>query len=187
MIYNLTGPITPQANTTGYFTGLPPGTYSVSVTDSAGTTVSQPNIIITEPSDITTSANTAICAGSSTTLTVSGGVGPYNWTASPADASLVTPSASPTVSPTVTTTYTVTPSINTTINLINNGNFSSGNVGFTTNYIYATPSNAGFIQKAYGIVSNPNSWEVGFSAACVDHTSGTGLMMVVDGSNVNAK
>ncbi|MFB9089081.1 beta strand repeat-containing protein, partial [Flavobacterium paronense] len=183
--YNLTGPITPQTNPTGFFTGLPPGTYSVSVTDSAGTTVSQPNIVITEPTDIVTSGNVAICLGDSTTLTVSGGVGPYNWTAAPADPTLITPSPNPTVTPTQTTVYTVTPSITTTINLIANGNFSSGNVGFTSSYSYFTPSNAGFVQKAYGIVTNANSWEVGFSAACVDHTSGTGQMMVVDGSTTN--
>ncbi len=184
--YNLTGPIAPQSNATGFFSGLPPGTYSVSVTDSAGTTVAQPNIVITEPSDIVTSSNTAICLGASTTMTVSGGVGPYNWTALPADPTLVSPSANPTVSPTQTTVYTVTPTIPTIVNLVSNGNFSSGNVGFSTDYQFLSVTIPAGTQKSYGIVANANSWFPGFSPACVDHTSGSGLMMVVDGSVTNA-
>ena len=69
-------------------------------------------------------------------------------------------------------------------NLIVNGDFTSGNSAFTSDYTYI-PINAASVQKIYGIVTNPSTWEAGFSA-CGDHTNGTGNMMVIDGSNLNA-
>lgn len=69
-------------------------------------------------------------------------------------------------------------------NLITNGDFEQGNgIGFTSNYNYITAPNSA--QKNYGIVNSPISINGGFSNACVDHTSGTGKMMVVDGSFSN--
>ena len=106
--YSITGPVT-QTNTTGVFTNLPPGSYTISVTDSAlptAATATLGNVVVFP--DLTVSLNTAICLGASTTLEVGGGSpSGYTWTASPADPSLTTPnSATPTVAPTVTTTYT---------------------------------------------------------------------------------
>ena len=106
--FNLTGSATAN-NNNGIFMGLLPGTYSIQVVDGLGAQVTINNIIITEPS-LTTSPTTTVCRGSSTTLTVSGGVSPYTWTANPADVSLVSPSNSPSVAPTQNTTYTVTSS-----------------------------------------------------------------------------
>ena len=112
LTYNITGPVTLN-NATGVFAGVPPGTYTVSVTDSAfptPTTASIGNVVV-GPS-LTVSSNTAVCVGSSTTLSVTGSPNGYTWTASPADPSLTTPnSATPTVSPTVTTVYTVSSTI----------------------------------------------------------------------------
>ncbi|UEG51132.1 T9SS type A sorting domain-containing protein [Ferruginibacter lapsinanis] len=68
-------------------------------------------------------------------------------------------------------------------NLITNGNFESGGAGtgFTTNYnLTAGPSS---VQRNYAIVSNPSTINGSWSASCVDHTTGTGKMMVVDGSS----
>jgi len=180
--YTLSGSAT-QSNSNGIFLGLGAGTYTVSVTDSAGTTVSQSNIVLVTPTtSLTASSNTAICLGSTATLSASGGT-TYTWTASPSDASLTTPnSATAVVAPTQTTTYTVSSPITSNIELVANGNFNNGNVSFNSDYTYYNPVNTGFVQKAYGIVVNPNTWEPGFSASCVDHTSGTGKMMVVDGS-----
>ena len=134
--YSITGPVT-QTNALGIFTGLPAGTYTISVTDSAPTTVSQSNVVIANPvNPLVVSSNTGICNGSNTTLSVSGG-STYTWTASPADPSLTTPnSATPTVSPSATTTYTVTSSITSPRSLIVNGDFSQGNSGFGTDYQY---------------------------------------------------
>ena len=184
--YVLTGAAS-QTNATGFFTGLAAGTYTVSVTDNTGAFVSQTNIVLTNPSGLTVSPATSICSGASTTLTASGGATGYSWTANPSDASLTTPNiANPVVSPTQPTTYTVSSTATTTVNLVANGNFSNGNIGFDTDYTFYTPSNTTLAQRAYGIVINPNSWETGFSAACVDHTTGGGFMMVVDGSTFNS-
>ncbi|MES2411698.1 MAG: hypothetical protein V4535_09680, partial [Bacteroidota bacterium] len=110
--YTISGPVT-QNNASGSFVGVPPGIYTVSVTDSAlptPTTVSMGNVVV-GPS-LTTSGNAAVCAGSSTTLGVSGGTGGYTWTAAPADASLTTPNIpNPTVTPTSTTVYTVSSTV----------------------------------------------------------------------------
>jgi gliding motility-associated-like protein len=117
---------------------------------------------------------------------VSGGSVPYSWSASPADPSLTAPnSANPTVSPTQTTVYTVTSTATSNTNLAFNGNFSLGNLGFNTVYAYYNAVNPTLAQRAYGIVSNPNAWESGFTN-CPDHTTGTGQMMVLDGSAINS-
>ncbi|MFY7740249.1 MAG: hypothetical protein ACOVQC_07005, partial [Flavobacterium sp.] len=183
--YSITGPVS-QTNALGIFTGLPAGTYTISVTDSASITVSQSNVVIANPvNPLVVSSNTSICNGSNTTLSVSGG-STYTWTASPADPSLTTPnSATPTVSPSATTTYTVTSSITSPRSLIVNGDFSQGNSGFGTDYQYLASAPVTGVQKAYGIVTRPNLWFAPFSN-CPDHTTGTGNMMVVDGSNLNA-
>lgn len=183
--YTLTGPVN-QSNTTGSFIGLPPGTYTLSVTDSNSPTVTitHPNIVLTNPSGLTVNPNATICAGSSTTLSVSGSGLPYTWTAVPADPSLTTPnSATPTVSPNQTTTYTVSTSALTATNLITNGDFSGGNTGFTSDYAYLVANPLG-TQGAYGLTPNSSLWYAGFSS-CTDHTSGSGNMLIADGSIAN--
>ncbi len=64
-------------------------------------------------------------------------------------------------------------------NLIVNGDFESGNTGFTSDYAYS----AGNIVAAgvYDIVSDPSSVH-GAATSYGDHTSGSGLMMAVNGS-----
>jgi gliding motility-associated-like protein len=182
--YTLSGPIPTVNNSTGFFTGLPPGNYTLSVTDSAGNSSSpQTGIIIPAPTGLTlTAANPTICAGASTTLTASGG-GPYTWSVSP-NTETVPSGANPTVSPSVTATYTVNSTTVTPNNLVYNGDFFLGNVGFTSDYTYYNPNNPTNAQKAYGVVTDAEAWEVGF-ATCNDHTNGLGRMMVIDGSTVN--
>ena len=70
-------------------------------------------------------------------------------------------------------------------NLLANGDFSAGNTGFTSDYQYLSVTIPAGQQKTYGIVDNANVWFAGF-AACTDHTSGSGNMMVADGSTSNA-
>ena len=183
--YSIVGSIN-TSNGNGIFNSLPAGTYTLTVTDATLATATQSNIVLIAPTDLTVSAGTTVCAGSPTTLTVSGSTTGYTWTASPADTTLTTPnSATPTVSPTQPTTYTVTSTTATPTSLINNGNFSSGNAGFTSDYTYLTVTTPVGAQKTYGIVTNSNTWFGGFSA-CTDHTSGSGNMMVGDGSTFNA-
>ena len=66
-------------------------------------------------------------------------------------------------------------------NLISNGDFSLGNVGFTTSYTFA-PLITGV--KVYDIVTDPNLSHP-LAVSYGDHTSGTGLMMAVNGSTTS--
>ena len=183
--YSISGAAS-ATNTTGLFLGLAPGTYSVSVTDSSlpALTTVLPGVVIGQSPNLTLNSPIAICPGSPTNLSVTGGAAPYSWTASPADATLTSPnSATPTVSPTQTTTYTVTSTPTNARNLVFNGNFSQGNIGFTTDYQYLAVTIPVGTQKTYGIVTNSNTWFGGFSS-CTGN-GGSGNMMVVDGSTSN--
>lgn len=65
-------------------------------------------------------------------------------------------------------------------NLIVNGNFSQGNTGFTSGYNY-TSNNV--TEGQYFVGTNPATWNTSLSS-CGDHTSGSGNMMLVNGSPV---
>jgi hypothetical protein len=68
--------------------------------------------------------------------------------------------------------------------LVYNGDFFLGNVGFTSDYTYYNPNNPTNAQKAYGVVTDAETWELAL-LPCNDHTNGLGRMMVIDGSTVN--
>jgi len=86
----------------------------------------------------------------------------------------------PSVNVSTTTTYVLTArAVNLANNLITNGDFEQGNVGFTSDYLY-NPGNL-VPEGVYDIIDNPQNAHPGF-APCGDHTSGTGNMMVVNGS-----
>lgn len=63
-------------------------------------------------------------------------------------------------------------------NLIVNGDFEAGNTGFSSDYTYSPGSN---FAAAYTVGSDPRSWNNLFSTMG-DHTTGTGLMMIINGS-----
>ncbi|RAR46665.1 gliding motility-associated C-terminal domain-containing protein [Flavobacterium lacus] len=180
--FNLTGTVS-QSNSSGIFSNLPQGTYTVSVIDSSGEEFRVDNIILVAPNDLQISEPTTICEGESTELTVSGGVNSYTWTANPPDSSLINPNAATqNVSPLVTTTYTAVSGTEVSpTNLVFNGDFTLGNVGFTTDYTQVANPNPFGVQSSYEIVQNPNAWFTPF-ASCGDHTTGSGNMIVFDGS-----
>ncbi|MES2430603.1 MAG: gliding motility-associated C-terminal domain-containing protein [Bacteroidota bacterium] len=172
-------------NSTGIFTGLSASTgNTISVTDGATSTLNATGITITNPIDpLTVNATSPICSGASANLSASGGSsGIYNWTSNPVDPTLSVTGASPTANPTVTTMYYVTTNNTTIKELIYNGHFdNSTNVGFNTDYSNIPNNDANKVQKAFGIVVNPKTFESGFSI-CPDHTTSGGNQMVVDGS-----
>jgi len=63
-------------------------------------------------------------------------------------------------------------------NLIFNGDFSLGNTGFSTSYVYSTSI---VLADRYVITTNPNL-NHSFFPACQDHTTGTGNMMAINGA-----
>ncbi len=86
----------------------------------------------------------------------------------------------PTVTVTQTTNYILTgraPDYSS--NLIDNGDFESGNSGFSSDYIY-NPGNL-VPEGVYDVIDNPQLDHPGF-APCTDHTSGSGNMMAVNGA-----
>ncbi len=66
-------------------------------------------------------------------------------------------------------------------NLVVNGDFESGNTGFTTRYAFGDVSGPG----TYNIGTNPSTAPDAYGdwCNCGDHTSGTGNMMIVNGAN----
>jgi len=68
-------------------------------------------------------------------------------------------------------------------NLISNWNFEQGNTGFYTDYDYKTPDNNKVLQPegTYAIVDDPALVHTD-ATSLGDHTTGNGLMMVVNGS-----
>ncbi|PWA06228.1 Ig-like domain-containing protein [Flavobacterium psychrotolerans] len=201
--YTLTDPlgVTTPPNATGIFTNLSAGSYTVSVKDSnfpignkstvilidpvldmtiAASTAASPALV---PATSTQPINTTICSGIPITLKANNMSG-YTWTATPADPTLTTPNAtSVTVTPTVNTVYKVTANApsGALTNLIYNGDFEKDTAGFSSSYAYYA-TNAGFAKRAYGVISNPNTWGSVYDSA-TDHTNpGTGKMFVTDGS-----
>jgi gliding motility-associated-like protein len=64
-------------------------------------------------------------------------------------------------------------------NLIQNGDFSAGNVGFSSN-LFHSPFTL-LPPSTYAIVTNPGNFQPDFSD-CTDHTSGTGRMFASNGN-----
>ena len=66
-------------------------------------------------------------------------------------------------------------------NLVVNGAFENGNSGFTTGYAFGDVSGPG----TYNIGTSPSSAPGAFGdwCNCGDHTTGTGMMMIVNGAN----
>jgi len=63
-------------------------------------------------------------------------------------------------------------------NIIPNGDFSNGNTGFTSGYTFANPN---ITEGQYFVGTNPQAWN-GAMSNCHDHTTGSGNMLLVNGS-----
>jgi gliding motility-associated-like protein len=85
--------------------------------------------------------------------------------------------------PAETTTYALRVRAVSADNLVFNGDFSQGNIGFTSNYQLGTGGNFGLLSLAgrYAIATNAANTHSNF-APCTDHTTGNGNMMVVNGA-----
>lgn len=115
-----------------------------------------------------------ICEGDSVQLNTTILGLDYAWTpnASLSNAKIRNPFAKPTQTTTyISTVYSLQQ------NILLNSDFSQGNTGFTSDYFSSTTGGYGRY-----LVTNrgAQSWWSGFSP-CVDHTTGTGNMMLIDG------
>ena len=183
--YSLSGGIGTVNNSTGIFTNIPAGSYSLSVIDATNQSVNLTNQLLF-PNDFlqVNPTDTLVCANTQVTLTVTGGTNTnYLWMATPPDPNLLNPfNDTVLVSPNQTTVYLVSTN-NTNENLVTNGNFEAINTGFYSDLTFLTPTNPNGLQTTYGITPNASFWEGTFSP-CVDHTFGNGVgnMMVIDGA-----
>ncbi|TNF30640.1 MAG: T9SS type B sorting domain-containing protein, partial [Bacteroidetes bacterium] len=126
-------------------------TYTVTVTDAIGCSSTDEVTVWQEPLPIAVAGpDTTICIGESVQLTSSGGQ-TYQW--SPAAGLSNTNVQNPIATPLTTTTYTVTVG-QPTGNLVFNGDFSQGNVGFNSDYIY---SNNLIPEGRYSVVTSASA------------------------------
>lgn len=121
--------------------------------------------------------DTTLCQGQSLTIGATSTYDTYLWN---------TGNMNPTITVTNPGTYTLNVST-LEQNLVVNGDFSQGNTGFTSNYVYGTGGAWGLLSNEgqYAIAANANQTHNNF-ANCWDNTVGnnTGSMMVVNGSSV---
>jgi gliding motility-associated-like protein len=70
--------------------------------------------------------------------------------------------------------------------LIFNGDFENGNIGFTSEYTNDCDRVPLMMQEGYCVNTDPSS-QNNYFASCLDHTSGIGNMMIVDGSTISGQ
>jgi len=160
------------------------GTYDPSVnsqgvytyTIGGGCNISTVEIFYSTPIDL--GNDTTICQGNSVLLDAGSGQDSYLWS---------TGATTQTINVTQPGTYMVTGAL-AIGNKVVNGDFEGGSTAtsnnFTTDYVVGTGGPWGMLSnpETYGISTNPNSLHNNF-LGCSDHTSGTGNMLVANGSS----
>lgn len=120
--------------------------------------------------------DTTLCVGDSLTIQAPGSYLSYSWNTGSVNSSITVGTTGP---------YICTVQEFDTTNLVVNGDFSAGNTGFSSNYIYGTGG-------TWGLLSNPGQYAISTNANlthnnfvnCTDHTTGTGNYMIMNGSSV---
>jgi len=125
-------------------------------------------------------SNASTCPGDSVQVNVTGGTS-YTW--SPSVGLSCSSCANPWVQVDSAMSYTVTSSTSGSQNAVN-WNFSSGNTGFSTQYIY-NPTSI-WNEGTYAVGPSANAVHPNF-AAWGDHTTGTGNYMIINGSTNGIK
>jgi gliding motility-associated-like protein len=124
------------------------------------------------------------CAGSAYTLSpiISGtdSVLGISWT--PATGLSGTTILDPVITPTASGYYRVSVISLETDNLVTNGDFSAGNTGFSSSYTYRTVCCT--FPGYYEVATDPHTYYSGWPTTG-DHTSGSGNMLMVDGSETS--
>lgn len=151
------------------------GTYTNYFTNRFGCDSIITTILTVSNASISASNDTAVCRGNSAQLGATGGLA-YAW--SPASSLNDSTLANPIATPTVTTGYVVSSKVPIN-NLMVNGDFSAGNTGFSSSYVYTPPPNTN--EGQYWVSTNASVWNGGM-ASCGDHTTGSGNMLLVNGA-----
>ena len=138
--------------------------------------------IITPPT-ITAGGGGTFCSGATVNLTSSGtNISNRYWQGPNNFYSLEQNPVLTNVTTAMSGTYTVTGSALSGINLVNNGDFELGNTGFTSEYVPGQPTPTGLVPEGtFDVIANPQSRHASF-ATCGDHTTGSGLQMVINGA-----
>lgn len=153
------------------------GIYNVELTVSDGSIEEKicKELVVTACVDtIIITNDTTICAGQAVQIKTHPAIS-YQW--SPADFLDDPVSASPTVTPVRNIKYYVD-ALMAGENLVLNGDFSDGNNDFNSAYLNA---HTNVTEGEYFIGNDPRTWNTSLEF-CADHTSGTGPMMLVNGS-----
>lgn len=169
----LTGTLTPNHM---YAT---PGNYVVQFSVQNGgciDTLSKTISLSVIPANIIITPDTTICVNSSKQLHT---VPSLNFCWSPTSYLDNPLSPNPITSTPHNITYYFTAQVEGT-NLIVNGNFNNGNTGFSSAYSYANPN---ITEGQYYVGPSSQAWN-GLMSNCMDHTTGNGNMMLVNGASV---
>ncbi|MBX7183076.1 MAG: PKD domain-containing protein, partial [Bacteroidia bacterium] len=169
----------PAAGLTGANTATPNAcpvvttSYVVTGTSNGCAGTDTVTVFVTTPPNVTAGNDTTICSGGTAQLFASGGLA-YSW--SPTNGLSNPNSSNPTASPSATTVYTVTVTAPSG-NIVVNGDFSLGNSGFSSGYVN---SNNLVPAGNYEVTTNAANNHPNFVG--VDHTTGSGQFMAVNGS-----
>lgn len=154
------------------------GNYTVKYTVIAGscndTITKVISLNLVQDNQLVLTPDTTICYGSTKKLRTSTALN-FCWTPTTYLDDPTIPE--PTTSTPENITYHYTAEV-TGNNIITNGDFSSGNSGFTSEYQFANPNIA---EGQYFVGSSPQAWNNSLSN-CTDHTSNNGNMLLVNGS-----
>jgi len=158
---------------------LSAGNYDVKMILTSGActdTIIKRILVDAQPEDLILTPDTTICAGSTKMLRTRPSLS-FCWF--PATYLSDPNSPNPTSSAPNDITYYFTAEV-VGANLINNGDFTNGNIGFASAYDFQANNTT---EGEYYVGTNPQAWNVAMSA-CSDHTTGTGNMMLINGSPV---
>jgi gliding motility-associated-like protein len=171
--------------TTASCSNLCGGSYGVLVTDAANCSQAGASVInqaTTLNASISGSANPS-CAGlcdGSATAGATGGAGTYtySWNTTPVQ---TTATATGLCAGTYICTISETSCSPSGVELVPNGDFSLGNVGFSSSYNYIPPPNIGEGEYWIATGAQVSTWNGGMTSNG-DHTTGSGDFMLVNGS-----
>lgn len=126
-----------------------------------------------------TSQTNILCSGSNTgdaSVIATGGTLPYtySWSTGASTSAISNLSAGTYVSTVIDSSCIISG-----VELVTNGDFSAGNLGFTSTYTACVPNCS---EGSYAIGPNPNAVHAAW-CACTDHTSGSGNFMIINGAS----